>query len=128
MAASPLAQEIEPVFAVNTGLTRTHASVIQDTTIRVFYDLVAEAMGSAYGDFAKRTVLTPIPSTNAVAVLWLSGVQDNPPIGKVQHDMRTINLRESPYSILLSDCQSSARCVVKERERERKPHENDDIR
>ena len=106
------AHEIEPVFAVNTALIRTHASVIQDASIRVFYALVAEAMGSAYADFAERTVLTLIPSTNCVAVLWLLGVQANPLIGKVRQDMRNINLRESPYAISLGDCQSSARCVL----------------
>jgi hypothetical protein len=107
------AREIEPVFAVNTMLTRTHASVIQDASIRVFYALVAEAMGSAYADFAKQTVLTPIPSSNGVAVLWLSGVQEyRPPLGKVQQNMRNINLRESPYAISLGDCQGSASALI----------------
>jgi len=108
------AREIEPVFAVNAALIRTHASVIQDTSIRVFYALVAEAMGSGvYADFANQTVLYPISSTNGVAVLWLSGVQGHSPsFGKVQQDIRNINLRESPYAISLGDCHSSARALI----------------
>jgi len=108
------ALEIEPVFAVNAALIRTHASVMQHASIRVFYALVAEAMGSSvYADFANRTVLYPIPSSNGVAVLWLSGVQGHSSsFGKVQQDIRNINLRESPYVLSLGNCQSSARALI----------------
>lgn len=105
------ALEISPLFSSHAQSTPTTAMVIQDASIRTFYDLVAESMGYSYRDFATRALLTPIPSTNGVAVLWLPGIADNPAIEQVVQNMARIQRRESPYSISLANCQSSARYI-----------------
>jgi hypothetical protein len=104
-------QLILPVFA-NAALVSipTVAKIIQDTTLRMFYDLVSEAMGYRYAQFATSVIMTPIPSTNGVAILWVSSTLiTQPSILSVQRNLDIINRRESPNVVSLSDCQQAAR-------------------
>ena len=104
---------ISPVFGnAAPGTSATVAKIIQDTSVRMFYDLVAEAMGYRYVQFAASAIITPIPSTNGVAILWLSSSITKPSIASVQRILDTINRRESPNVVSLSDCQRSARSLL----------------
>lgn len=103
-------QLILPVFAnVAPVSIPTVAKIIQDTTLRMFFDLVAEAMGYRYAQFATGVILTPIPSTNGVAILWTSPRLTQPSVVSVQRNLDIINRRESPNVVSLSDCQPAAR-------------------
>jgi len=104
------AHQISPLFPpVTPGATATVAKVTQDTSVRIFFDLVAETMGYRYAQFAQHVIMTPIPSTNAVAILWLSSAMTKPSMASVQRTLNTINRRESPNAVSLLDCQESAR-------------------
>lgn len=103
-------QLILPVFAnVAPVSIPTVAKIIQDATLRMFFDLVAEAMGYRYAQFATGVILTPIPSTNGVAILWMSPLLTQPSVLIVQRNLDIINRRESPNVVSLSDCQPAAR-------------------
>ena len=108
------------VFAHAAPLSNpTVAKIIQNTNVRMFYDLVAEAMGYRYVQFTTSVILTPIPSSNGVAILWLSTSLTKPSISSVKRILDTINRRESPNVVSLSDCQKSARSFLCHVERTR---------
>jgi len=89
--------------------TTASAKIVQDPGVRSFYNIVAEAMGYNFAELMQRVVLTPVPSSNGVALLWLPNNASKPLIVDVRRVMRTITRRESPNSISLMDCQESAR-------------------
>ena len=76
-------------------------------------------MGYRYVQFTTSVILTPIPSSNGVAILWLSTSLTKPSISSVKRILDTINRRESPNVVSLSDCQKSARSFLCHVERTR---------
>jgi len=105
-----IATDISSVFKTTTySPPRANAKIVQDHSIRVFYNIVAEAMGYSFARLAQLAVLTPIPSSNGVALLWLPSNASKPLGADVTRRIQRINRRESPNSISLMDCQASAR-------------------
>jgi len=117
---------IQSIFDVASDASSgsTAATVVQDHNIRLFYTCLSEAMGLAtYNDFIQHAILMPIPHSNGVAVFWLASsshiaVSPHYDAATLQGNILTatqttsrinsINLRESPATIWLGECQHTA--------------------
>jgi len=110
------ASHISSVFETPAAPITNSVRIIQDANIRLFFDGLSEAMGQTYASFIVNAIMAPIASINGVAILSVADV-DTMRRGAAFAGTRTlfdsrlaiINHRETPFSIWLADCQTSAR-------------------